>query len=326
MKTNRLFLIAAALVISVSAQAQETFKVAGGGGAKNGSVYSNMLGTLSERCSNDAIKIEETQTKGGPENLTLLKGNQVKGALIPSDVIAAARFDNASSVANLKTLFVLHNEAAHLIARGDVKQEGGVNLGFTTLGGNKVTFNSAEDLKGRAIGAVGGSATTARILSDMMKFGWKVDDNFKDTSELLAALQGGKIDAIMISAGLQSDAVKKIKGNFKLIPIRGNADTQNVYGAVKVEYSNLNGGRAVDTLASRALFMTRVFRSQEQLQALSDLRACFFRELPKIQDADQTHPAWQDVSADERGDSRYWYELPSSKTAAAEVPAKGKKK
>lgn len=326
MKTNRLFLIVAAMAVSLSVQAQEVFKIGGGGGAKNGSVYSSMLGTLSERCSTDDMKLEEVQSKGGPANLTSIKANQIKGALIPADVMAAARFDNASSVANLKVLFTLHNEAAHLIARADTKQEGGMSFGsLGSLGGTKVTFNTAEDFKGRTIGAVGGSATTARILSDMMKYQWKVEDNFENTAALLNALQTGKVDGIMISAGLQSDAVKAVKGNFKLIPLRGNSDTQNVYQPVKVEYANLNGGRAVDTLAARALFITRTFRDPEQLAKLAALRACFFAQLPKIQDSDGTHPAWQDVNAEDRGDSRYWYDLPSTKPAVAAAPVPKKK-
>jgi TRAP-type uncharacterized transport system substrate-binding protein len=320
MKTNRLFVMITALIISVTAQAQEVFKIGGGAGGK--SVYSNMIGTLAERCSTDAVQIQEVKSTGGPANLASLKANQVKAALVPADVMAVARYDNASSVANLKTLFVLHNEAAHLIARADTKSEGGVNLGFTKLGGKDVTFNTAEDLKGRVIGAVGGSAVTAKILSDMLKFGWKVEESYQNNDELIKALESGKLDAVMISAGLQSDYVKGIKGKFKLIPIRGNSDTQNVYGAIKVEYPNLGGGRAVDTLAARALMVARVFRSEEQIKTLADLRACFFRELPKIQDGD-THPAWQDVNPDERGDARYWYDLPKPAAfISAPIPPK----
>lgn len=317
MKSNRLFMIVAALAMCVSAQAQEVFKIGGGSGGK--SVYSNMVGTIAERCSTDAIQYAEVKSTGGPANLAALKANQVKTALVPADVMAVARYDNASSVANLKTLFVMHNEAAHLIARAGTKTEGGVNLGFAKLGGKDVTFNTAEDLKGRNIGAVGGSAVTARILSDMLKMGWKVDESYPNNDELIKALESGKLDAVMISAGLQSDYVKSIKGNFKLLPLRGNSDTQNVYGTLKIEYPNLGGGRAVDTLAARALMVARVFRSQEEIQKLADLRACFFRELPKIQDGD-THPAWQDVNPEERGDTRYWYDLPKPATPAA--PAK----
>lgn len=324
MKFNRSLLSAAALLATFSIQAQEVFKIAGGGGAKNGSVYSNMLATVAERCSSDALTIQETTTKGGTENLELLRSNKVKGAIVPSDVLANAKFDNASSVAQLKTIVTLHNEAAHLIARGDTKKEGTWGVGNLQFGGKEVAFNNPEDLKGRTIGAVGGSAVTARIISNMLRYDWKIDTSYTDTASLLAALTAGKLDAVMVQAGMQSDAVKSIKGNFKLIPLRGNSDTQVVYKPVKVEYNNLNGGRSVDTLASRALLMTRIFRSAEAQTQLTDLRACFYRELPKIQDADGTHPAWQDVDPTDHGADGFWYDLP--KTASAEPVKAAKKK
>lgn len=323
MKSTSKFMLAAALIaaLSASAFAQEKFTVAGGGGAKNGSVYSSMIGTLAGVCSTDELQIEEKTTKGGVENLELIKGNKVKAAVIPSDVLAAAKFDNASSVAQIQTLFTLHMEAAHLIVRGDAKKEGGVSLGIIkNLGGSEVTFNNPEDLKNRQIGVVGGSAVTARIISDMLRFGWQLK-TLDSTSELLAELTSGKIDAALISAGLQSDAVKAIKGNFKLLPLRGNSDTANVYKAVKVEYSNLNGGRAVDTLGARALLVTRTWKSEEVIASLSKLRTCFQKNLGKIQDTTGVHAAWEGVDAEDRGPWQ-WYSLPDAQAAAAP----GKKK
>lgn len=303
------------IVLSFSAFAQEKFTIAGGGGAKNGSVYSSMIETLAGKCSTDALQIEEQQTKGGPDNLALIKGNKVKAAIVPSDLLAAAKMDNGSSVAQIQTLFTLHNEAVHLIARGDTKKEGTWGVGKLQFGGKEVTYNNPEDLKSRRIGAVGGSAVSAQIVSDILRYGWVVDSaTYKSNSELAAALTAGQVDAIVISAGLQSDAVKSIKGNFKLIPLRGNADTAKVYEAVKVEYANLNNGRSVDTLGARALMVTRTWRSQEMMDQLGAFRTCFQTNLGKIQDEQGTHPAWQDVNVDDKG-SWQWYNLPSQKTA-----------
>lgn len=315
MKFHGMLAVLTSLLVSTSAVAQEKFVIAGGGGAKNGSVYSNMVGTMAQFCSTDSMIVEEQQTTGGVENLGLIRNNKVKAAIVPSDVLAAAKFDNASSVAQIWTIMTLHNEAAHLIVRADTKKEGGLKIGNIHMGGNTITFNNPEDLKGRAIGAVGGSAVTGRIISDMLRYGWKIDStSFKNTSELLAALTAGKIDAVLISAGLQSDAVKAVKGNFKLLPLRGNSDTQAVYQPMKVEYPNLNGGRSVDTIGSRALLVTRTWRSEEMLQTLATFRQCMLGNLGKIQDTTDTHPAWQDVNADERG-TWQWYNLPSTKQA-----------
>lgn len=328
MKTNRLFLIALAIGFSLSAQAQTVVKIGGGGGTKNGSIYSSMIGTMAETCNNDNVRFEEQQNPlGSKDNLTKLKNNQLRAALIQSDVLAAARLDNASSVANIKTIYAFHYEAVHLIARGGVKQEGGTNLGFMTVGGNKVTFNTPEDLRGRQVGAVGGSAVTGSILADVLKFGWKINTEYKDNAELLAALQSGKIDAVLVMAGKQSPAVAGIKGNFKLIPLRGNSDTEAVYKSFKVEYDNLNGGKAVDTLATRAALVARTGGTPEQLKAWSDLRQCLTTNLEAIKGTEGTHPSWNDVDPSDRGDARYWYELPSTTVAApAPAPAPAKKR
>jgi TRAP-type uncharacterized transport system substrate-binding protein len=326
-KTFASFVTGAALLMStcVPAFAQEAFTIAGGGGAKNGSTYSDMLGTLAQYCTTDEMRIEEKQTTGGPENLTLLKGNKVKAALIPSDLLMAAKMENATSVATLQTLVALHMESAHVIARGDAKTEGGVNVFGKNLGGKDVVFNTAEDLKGRPIGAVGGSAVTARILGDLLKLGWKVE-LFNSNAELIDALTKYKIDAIVISAGVPSAAVQKIKGNFKLLPMRGNSDTSAVYAPSKLQYENLNSGRAVDSLAAQALLVTRTFRGEDMVQNLAKFRACFNANLGKIQDADGAHPAWAEVTADDHG-KWAWYSLPNlSKPVAAPAPAPAAKK
>ncbi len=308
-------LIIVPITLFVPAQAQEKFTISGGGGAKNKSVYSDMLGTIAQYCNTDELTIEEVQSSGGPDNLVALKGNKVKAAIIPTDVLLDAKLQNASSVAGIQTLFALHPEDEHLIARGDAKVEGGVNIGKFNIGGKDVVINNAEDLKGRPLGAVGGSAVTARILSELLKMGWIVTP-YPNTQAMLDALTAHQVDAVLISAGSPSPAVASIKGNFKLLPIRGNADTANVYQASKVQYPNLNGNRAVDTLSARALLVSRTFRSQEMLSALGKLRACLRDKLDSIKDADGSHAAWQSVSAEEHGNWT-WYTLPDPKVVIA---------
>lgn len=248
---------ALAMMFSHAVFGQEKFTIAGGAGIKQKSVYSDMLGTIATACTTDEMPVEEVVTSGGAENLRLIKGNKVKAAIIPSDLLEAARFENASSVANIQTLFTLHMEAEHLIVRADTKKEGGISIGaLKNIGGDSVNFNNPEDLKERQVGAVGGSAITARVISDMLRYKWQVTD-VPSTNELIEKLAKGELDAILISAGLQSEAVKAIKGNFKLLPLRGNSDTARIYKAVKVEYPNLNNGRSVDTLGARAIMVTR---------------------------------------------------------------------
>jgi TRAP-type uncharacterized transport system substrate-binding protein len=313
-------LIVAGLLACMSALAQtpEKFQIAGGGGIKT-STYSAMVATIAETCSTDEVQLEEKGTNGGPANLALLKENKVKLAIVPLDLLFAAKLDNASSVAQVKTLFPLHNEQVHVIVRSDVKKEGGYFGG--RIGATQVSFNRIEDLQGRPVGAVGGSETTARILGDMLRIGW-LPEKVADTSTLLNKLATGQLDAIVISAGAPSAAVAAIDGaRFKMLPVRGNSDTVAVYSPAKVEYSNLNGGRSIDTLAAPALLVTRTWKAEETQAKLAGIRACLTANLGKIQDREGTHPAWQDVSAQDSG--RWpWYELAAPVKAA---PARAKK-
>lgn len=316
-------LIIAGLLASLSyyAQAQaEKWLIAGGGGAAT-STYSHMIGTIAEACSTDELQLEEKGTNGGPANLALLKENKVKLAIVPLDLLFAAKLDNASSVAQIKTLFPLHNEQVHLVVRSGIKKEGGLAIGGMRLGGTEVVYSRPEDLKGRPVGAVGGSATTARILGDMLRLDWAVTD-VKDTATLLNSLSTGQLDAIVISAGAPSAALAKIDGSrFKLLPVRGNSDTTVVYGPAKIEYPNLNGGRSVDTLQAPALLATRVWRAPETVAKLGALRSCLSRQLPAIQDKEGTHPAWQGVTAEDSGRWPY-YDLPVEAPKAAAKPKK----
>lgn len=291
----------------------EQFVVAGGGGAKNGSVYSTVIGEFATVCNGPSeLAITEQNTKGGTENLELLRNNKVNAAIIPTDLYLAAKMDNPTSVANLRTLFTLHNEDTLFIARADAKIEGGVSMFGHNVGGDKVFYNTVESLKGHTIGAVGGAAVTARITSDMLQLGMKIQQ-FGATADMLKALESHQIDAVVISAGKDSPAVKSLPaGKFKILPLRANESLARVYKPIKVQYDNLNEGRAVDTLTARANFMVRTLRSPQGQAKLAKLRKCFNDNLGAIQDKNGTAAAWQDVDGNDRGRGE-WYDLPAVK-------------
>lgn len=317
---KRIFAAILAIALSTTVLAQEKFIVAGGGGLKKGSTYSQMLGELSGVCSSDQFQIEEKNTNGGVQNLELLRGSQVEAAMVPTSVLYAMRMDNPASVSNIKTLFSLHNEEVHLIAYSGERKEGGYGIGKLKFGQTTIAYNNADDLKGRPVGAVGGSVIDARVLSDLLKLGFQVI-SYDDNDKLKAAMVSGEIDAAIVVAGAPSSFVASLPQNqYKLLPIRGNNDTNVAYSPTKVQYQNL-GGRSVDTLSTQALMVSRNFRSPQMLGNLANLRKCFQDNLEKIQDKRGSHPKWQDVDASQQGKWE-WYSLNAS---AASQPV-GKKK
>lgn len=307
------------LVYFNSSMAQDKFVIAGGGGAKQGSVYSAVLGDLAGACSSDGLTIAEQTTSGGVQNLQLLLSNKVNAAIVPSGLLFRAKEDNAASVVNIKTLVALHPEAIYLVARADIKKEGGYGYGSFKVGTTDVQYNNPEDLKGRQVGAVGGSMVDGQNLSDKMRFGWVMTE-FEKTTDLLGALTTGKIDAVVIQAGIPSPAISGLHGNYKLIPIRGNSDTQAIWNATKVQYTNMNQGKAIDTISAPALLVTRKWGSVEMNAKLASLVQCYKDNLGKIQDTTGTSPAWQSVSLEDQG---RWpmYELPKAAVAVAPVQA-----
>lgn len=309
---NAVLLAAAAF----SAFAASDFKIAGGGGVKNGSLYSLTLGDIAAACNTDQTNFVEVNSNGSPNSLQLLKSNAVGAAVVQSDVIAAQKLENPSSIANLRVVAALHHEAIHLIVRADSKTEGGTNIPlWGNVGGKDVVYNNPEDLKGRRVGAVGGSLLSMRIVSDLLKYNW-IPAPYDSTAQLLDALSKHQIDAAVIVAGIPSPAVQKISGPFKLLPLRGNSDTAAVYQPFKVTYENLNQGRSVDTLTEQAVLITHVWHSPEAEQRLANLRSCIASHVNTWKDESQV-PTWQDIKANDQGPSPdMWYSL----SAPVEVP------
>jgi hypothetical protein len=54
-------------------------------------------------------------------------------------------------------------------------------------------------------------------------------------------------------------------------------------------------GQQVEAFSVPSVLMTRTYKSQKMLAALSELQACVKGKIGEIQDEPGTHPAWQAV-------------------------------
>lgn len=300
--------IALAFAVSTAFAQAEPFEVATGD-SKGGSTYSQMYREFAQRCSS-MMPLRERETTGSVQNVSLLTGNQVKGAFVQTDLLFFTKMTDEAKVANVKTLFAMHPEQLHFVARADVKKEGGYLGG--RLGGKEVSFNTIADLKGRAVGAVGGSVTSARVFSAQSGLNFAVQE-FATNDLLKVALLEGKVDTVLVVGGAPHKLVESLDARFRILPVDAATVTKvaGVYSPAKLSYSNL-GAAGVPSVSTQALFVTRTFRSAETQQQLADLRACFVKQLPNIQDAAKSHPAWQRVNELDKG-KWAWYELPAGK-------------
>jgi TRAP-type uncharacterized transport system substrate-binding protein len=300
-----IFGLLATLAIAFTTQAwsQEKFIIATGD-KKAGSVYSTMFGELAATCSTGDW-MEQTTT-GGVQNKDMLLGNKVSGAWLQADMLEFERRLDPSKVENIKTLVAMHQEELHFIARADVKKEGG----FMGVGGKEVSFKTLTDLKGRTVGAVGGSISSASVVSANSGLDFKVLP-VADSTVLKQMLLEGKLDAILVVGGAPHPLVASLPASFKILSIPQDLVTKlassKLYSSALLSYSNVNAS-AVQSVSTQALLVTRVYRSKAMIAKLKEMRTCFAQKLGDIQDKNGTHPKWQFVDANNHG-GWSWYEL-----------------
>lgn len=289
--------------------AQESFVVATGDPA---GTYSQVFKQLAQRCgvAETGLNLVERNTTGSAQNVELLTGNQVNAAYIQADMLFWTRKNDEAKVANIKTLFGLHPEDLHFVARADTKKEGGYGIGKLKIGGESIEFKSLADLAGRPVGAVGGSVLSGRVVAGFSKLNFTIRE-YPNNAALTEALLKGEVDAILAVGGTPLSVVSGLDQRYRLLPV--SPETQkavaDVYSPTKVSYSNLNQA-GVTTVSTQALFATRTYRSSAMNANLARLRACFTAKLGDIQDTRGTHGSWQKIEA---GNDGKWplYALPS---------------
>lgn len=290
---KRLFAIfTAMLVLAFSTGAHAQFKIATGDKDK-GSIYGVMTNNFMEMCPTEGVSI--VVTPGSTKSMELLTANQVSGIWVQGDFLHYVKNNDPQKVANVKALFGLHPEALQFVARAKIKT-GGV-LGF---GAKDVIMNDISQLAGRNIGAVGGSVTSAWIVSARTKLNYKVAE-YRSNTDLAAALADGKVDAALFVAGTDYDFIKKLSRDFKLLTISPKEQTLLVgegapYTPVSVTYENL-GQVGVRTVATQAVFATYDYKSPKFRAILSSMKACFHENLISLSEEPGNSPMWRRVDA-----------------------------
>lgn len=293
------------LFLPFQAMAQSPGLLVATGDLKKGSTYAAMFEELKARC--DAVNVQSVTSNGGLQNFELLAGNKVNAAMLQLDLLYYNKSRDPAAVDNIRTLFTLHPEQLHFLARSGVKVEGTRIMG---IGGKDVTFNSIADLSGRTVGAVGGSVLTAQIVSAQTRLNFKVV-NYDNNDILKQALLEHKIDGALVVGGAPHGLVASLTPEFKLLEVaKAEQDAlAAMYKPISVSYPNLRQ-TGIKTVYTSAAMVTRTYRSKAMQDQLSQFRQCFVRSLTDIQDARGTHAAWQNVNADDKGLWPY-YDLPA---------------
>jgi TRAP transporter TAXI family solute receptor len=275
----------------------QTLVIATGGPA---GTYHAMFKELDNRCGNGDLK--EVASSGSNENVDKMVANQVNGAFVQTDVLILR--SKTEDLSKVKTLFSLHSEQVHLIARAEGIKEGGV-LGF---GAKTIHFNTISDLAGRNVGGAGGSILTAKVIKAQSGINFNVAE-FPSNKAALDALQAGQVDGVVIVGGEPMSEVAALPATYRLLPIPAPVQDKlkAVYQPARLSYRNLNAA-GVPTVSIRSLLVTREYKSPRFVQALTSLRTCFMKNIDDIQETTGTAPAWQTVDPKDQGKWQ-WYDL-----------------
>lgn len=301
---------AVAMLVAVSAQAQQV-KVATGGPK---GTYHALFTNIADKCGSE-MAIIGVNTSGSLENLDKLAGKEVGAAFIQTDALFASA--QGRDLGNIKTLVAFHKESVHVVALASSGLKSG---GVVGIGAKEVVFSNVEDLAGLKVAAAGGSMITAQLVRGQGQVNFTVVPA-KDNDEALAMLKKGDVQAVMMVGGQPLGNVKALGTEYKLLGFKPATVEllKTVYVADKLSYPKLSAS-AVTTLATEALLVTRTVNTPERLAAMSNFRACILKNVPEWQDADGAHPAWSQVDPANKGKWAF-YDLPAP-AAAAKTPAK----
>ncbi len=254
-----------------------------------GSTASDMFRDLGRVCTGASF-LRQRQTSGSVENLDLLLGNQVSLAFVQLDVLKARdQIDHDPRAAELRQLLPLNFDEIHLIARRPLTKKN--VFGKVTVTG----VTKWSELKGKKLGAWGGSVVTANVLKAKSNLPVSILE-YKGREDTLAALNAGQVDAVLSVVGQPADWVKTLDASkFALIPLDiAPAAVNGFYKQASLRYPGLGSG--VPTYAVQRILVTRDFKTPERRTPLLNYQKCAISKLATLQETEGFHPKWSEVT------------------------------
>lgn len=282
--------LALATLVMTTAAAAQSFVVSTG---PAGNTYDVMFQQFTAQCQGEVgVPFVGKTSAGSMENVDRLANNEVTASLSQSDVLAYR--SKLEDMTQIRVLFALHPEELHVLVLSELRKEGGM----AGLGGKPVVFDTFSDLRGRRIGAWGGSLITAQVLRLQSEVAFTLVE-FADQPTALKALTDKSVDAVLSVGGSPQAWMQKLDRRYKLVAFNDKEATalKSVYRTARVTYPNL-GQTGLVTVATDAVMITRQFRSAAMLGLLARVRDCFRSQLVELQDKPGNHPKWQAVSLD----------------------------
>lgn len=304
MTKSKIIHIIAAMSFGLAGAAQAQQMTIATGGPKG--TYHAMYSDIASRC-NSEMPVVEVLSTGSMDNLDKLINKKVSAAFMQTDVLFASA--RAQNLGNIKTLVAFHGESVHVV----VPKNSGLKTKGNLVGYGKedIVFNSVEDLNGYVVAAAGGSLVTAQIIKEQGQVNWTILP-VENTAAAKEAIKTGQANAAIFVGGKPLPDVAEMGSDYKLLPFQPQTTEllKTVYVKDQISMPKLSP-RPVNTIATEALLVVREVGTEEKTGALSSLRNCIARNIKVWRDADNAHPAWDQVDPSNKGKWTY-YALPEA--------------
>ncbi|MCK5575228.1 MAG: TAXI family TRAP transporter solute-binding subunit [Sphingomonadales bacterium] len=175
------------------------------------------------------IRCSVESTSGSADNISQIRSGELVLGIAQSDVqVSALRgseaFSRSGAFSDLRSLFSMHSELIHIVARAD----SGINI-FSDLKGKRVNIGNLGS---------GHRATTELMMSYL---GW-TNETFSVALELYSAEQSqalcdDQVDAIVFTAGIPNASVKEATARCDAILVPVNAEWVDGFVALNTAYA-----------------------------------------------------------------------------------------
>jgi len=282
-----LIFIVAVLVFTIGYSQSSFLNVATGSPS---GTYSKIFKDMGKFCTSNAWLLERGTT-GSLENIDLLLNNSVSMAFLQSDALEAKKqVDKDNRVDDIRQLIPLYREEVHIISLANLSITSGNAFNRRTT-----PVTSFSQLSGMTVGAWGGSTLTLRLLNRLTGDTLKLA-NFQNDKAGLAALDAGQVNAILAVGGRPLSWVTALpQGKYKLLAFDLiNKVPPRIYNQTQLSYLNLSMD-AVQTISVGSVLAVRNFRTPQRVSQLRTYRDCIVKNLIPLQEAEGTHPKWNEV-------------------------------
>jgi TRAP-type uncharacterized transport system substrate-binding protein len=237
--------------------------------------------------------IVNTESDGSLTNIDRVMGNEAELGITQFDALSLRALKEANLKERIRILALLHSEEIHFIAKSAPRSEGG--LGGFGPGSKSISLGSVEDLRGRKLGFWGGAIVTEQIIASMGLTSWAPLE-YPDAKTALEALKNGQVDALMAVGGQPLEWVAELSRDYKLLSVPDAlvARLASVYDKTTLTYRNL-GQDGVQTLAVRAMLVTRNYTSKSKRDQLRLIHDKLVDAVPDIRETRGTHPKWGEI-------------------------------